>query len=130
MEIWITLPADFDTRLAAFKERLFGTPVPGATAELSYDAETAKFSFRGQYLSVPLSSNQAVVAAALFSEERELGSWLEEEEVYRDFFKATDKSFYNAVRALNAAFEERFGIEAFKYAKNRARVQIEIISKK
>jgi hypothetical protein len=93
----------------------------------SYDPIANEIILGETRLSIPPSSNQAVLCKALFS--LPLGSWLNENDVIADFYrgKRKQRSFYDAIRALNEKTKEAFGLERMlEYLGSKVRIRPQI----
>ena len=128
MELWITLPNNFDELIREYKRSVLGevsTAQVTASGVPSYDKENAVMSFGKQCLQIPLGSNQSVLCAALFDIPH--GEWLLDSSVRSNFYTNSESAFYSAIRAINKAVMETFGIEEMlKYEASRVRIRKEI----
>lgn len=97
-----------------------------------YDEKDKKISLGGKEYQVPLTAiNRIVLCDAIFSST--YGSWIEENDVISKFRGGDRKSrsFYDAVRAINASIESELGIvEILEYKASKVRINKDIFEKK
>lgn len=128
MELWITLPNNFDELLREYKQSVFGDVTieqERVSGVPSYNKDSSVMSFGKQSLQIPLGSNQSVLCAALFDVPH--GEWLLDSSVRSNFYTDSETAFYSAIRAINKAVMEAFGIEEMlKYEASRVRIRKEL----
>lgn len=124
MELWITLPDDFEERFVEFRKSLEKAEIIPPQGSFSWDSLKSELVIGERRVSIPVGTNQAVICDALF--DRPHGQWLLDMEVRHSYSKEKETSMYSAIRALNKASEKGFGIkDLFEFRKDRARIRTE-----
>jgi hypothetical protein len=110
-------------------QKIDTTPLtkPTITKIPIWSKETTTIVFLGKSCDVP-AGNQRVLCDALFAVP--LNSWVDEEDVVRNFNRDGKQSFYDAQRLLNERIQKALGIkDLIEYQQSKARINPETIKK-